>query len=182
MFFPFCRTNKPINEVDRPPACPPAHQFPTRFRSHVFCPPSAPARIRRRTGNPELQRLLISPFIHGDDVHLFSNMGSFLFKGVALELTMGTQAFAGLLGFALLASQLLMVLAAWVLLVVFEVPSPMQACSVGFSGVLFALTYVWSRRSPGLTTVSDKGEGRHRSCYGHAAQYCSPGGNMTWMF
>lgn len=118
-------------------------------------------KLRRRTGDPQLRRLLISPFVHGDDVHLFSNMGSFLLKGVALELTMGTQAFAGLLAFTLLASQLLMVLAAWALLVVFEVPSPMQACTVGFSGVLFALTYVLSRRSPGVTAVSFWGGNPH---------------------
>lgn len=105
----------------------------------------------------QLRRLLISPFVHGDDIHLFSNMGSFLLKGVALELTMGTPAFAGLLAFTLLASQLLMIISAWVLLVVFEVPSPMQACTVGFSGVLFALTYVLARRSPGVTTVSYEG-------------------------
>lgn len=90
-------------------------------------------------------------------MHLIFNMGSFLLKGVALELTMGTQAFARLLIFALLASQLLMVLSAWALLVVFEVPAPMQACTVGFSGVLFALTYVLSRRFPGVTTVSWSG-------------------------
>lgn len=103
----------------------------------------------------------MSPFVHGDDVHLFSNMGSFLLKGVALELTMGTQAFAGLLAFTFLASQLLMVLSSWALLVVFHVPSPMQACTVGFSGVLFALTYVLSRRSPGMTTVSFSGAVHH---------------------
>ncbi|CAN0522665.1 unnamed protein product, partial [Ectocarpus sp. 8 AP-2014] len=91
----------------------------------------------------------MSPFVHGDDLHLYYNMASFLLKGVSLELTMGTQAFAGLLSFSLLASQTLMMFSAWVLLVVFDVPSPMHACAVGFSGVLFALKYVLSRRSPG---------------------------------
>ncbi|CAB1104864.1 unnamed protein product [Ectocarpus sp. CCAP 1310/34] len=106
-----------------------------------------------RTGELEIRRLLVSPFVHGDDMHLYYNMASFLLKGVSLELTMGTQAFAGLLSFSLLASQTLMMLSAWVLLVVFDVPSPMHACTVGFSGVLFALKYVLSRRSPGVTTV-----------------------------
>lgn len=96
-------------------------------------------------------------------MHLFSNMGSFLLKGVALELTMGTQAFAGLLAFALLASQVLLVLSSWILLVVFEEPASMQACTVGFSGVLFALTYVLSRRSPGVTMVRVCERSRHRS-------------------
>eukprot|EP00903_Cladosiphon_okamuranus_P006869 g6690.t1 len=114
--------------------------------------PAAMLDSYQRTGDMQLRRLLISPFIHGGDTHLMVNMGSLLVKGVALELTMGTQAFGGLLAFTFLASQLLMVVSAGVLLVVFEMPSPMQACTVGFSGVLFALTYVLSQRS-GVTTI-----------------------------
>ncbi|CAM9243087.1 unnamed protein product [Pylaiella littoralis] len=106
-----------------------------------------------RTGGLEIRRLLISPFVHDSDTHLYYNMASFLLKGVTLELTMGTHAFAGLLAYSLLASQLMMVLAAWVLLVVFDVSSPMHTCTVGFSGVLFALNYVLSRRFPGTQTV-----------------------------
>lgn len=96
----------------------------------------------------------MSPFVHGDDMHLYYNMASFLLKGVALELTMGTQTYAGLLAFTLVASQLLMVAAAWVLMAAFDKTSPMHTCTVGFSGVLFALTYVVSRRNPGQTRVS----------------------------
>lgn len=96
----------------------------------------------------------MSPFVHGDDMHLYYNMASFLLKGVALELTMGTQTYAGLLAFTLLASQLMMVAAAWVLLMAFDATLPMNTCTVGFSGVLFALTYVVSRRSPGVSRVS----------------------------
>lgn len=86
-------------------------------------------------------------------MHLYYNMASLLLKGVKLELTMGTHAFAGLLVYSFLASQLMMVLAAWILLVVFDAPSPMQTCTVGFSGVLFALKYVLSRRFPGTHKV-----------------------------
>ncbi|CAM9230190.1 unnamed protein product [Hapterophycus canaliculatus] len=106
-----------------------------------------------RTGELEIRRLLLSPFVHLDDMHLYYNMASFLLKGVSLELTMGTQAFAGLLAFTLLASQTLMMLAAWVLLEGFDTPSAMNTCTVGFSGVLFALKYALSRRSPGVTMV-----------------------------
>ncbi|CAM9282021.1 unnamed protein product [Scytosiphon promiscuus] len=121
-------------------------------RSVCFLPASIFDTFQR-TGGLELRRLLLSPFVHGDDMHLYYNMASFLLKGVSLELTMGTQAFAGLLAFTLLASQTLMMLAAWVLLEGFGKPSAMNACTVGFSGVLFALKYVLSRRSPGATTV-----------------------------
>lgn len=67
---------------------------------------------------------------------------------------MGTHAFAVLLLYSLWASQVMMVVAAWVLQVVFNVPSPMHTCTVGFGGVMFALKYVLSRRSPGTQTVS----------------------------
>ena len=87
-------------------------------------------------------------------MHLYYNMASFLLKGVSLELMMGSQAFAVLLAFSLVTSQVLMLLSSWLLLTVFDMPGPMQTCTVGFSGVLFALKYVLSRRSPGVVSVS----------------------------
>ena len=87
-------------------------------------------------------------------MHLYYNMASFLVKGVSLELTMGSQAFAVLLAFCTVASQALMLLSSWLLLTVFDVSGPMQTCTVGFSGVIFALKYVLSRRSPEAVSVS----------------------------
>ena len=66
---------------------------------------------------------------------------------------MGSQAFAVLLAFSLVTSQVLMLLSSWLLLTVFDMPGPMQTCTVGFSGVLFALKYVLSRQSPGVVSV-----------------------------
>ncbi|CAM9984875.1 unnamed protein product, partial [Laminaria digitata] len=102
----------------------------------------------------ELRRFFLSAFIHGDDMHLYYNMASFLLKGVSLEPMMGSQDFAVLLAFSLVTSQVLMLLSSWLLLTVFGMPGPMQTCTVGFSGVLFALKYVVSRRSPGVVSVS----------------------------
>ena len=67
---------------------------------------------------------------------------------------MGTRTYFGLLVFCLVASQALLLVASWVMIVVIDEPSAMNACTVGFSGVLFALKYVLHRRSPGYTTVS----------------------------
>lgn len=146
------------------------HRYTTRFASraitgggrrysstrrfiHFYFAPPPPARHRH--GTLEIHRLLVSAFIHGDDMHLYYNMASFLLKGVSLELTMGSQAYGGLLVFSLVVSQTLLLLCSWLLMTVFDAPEAMYACTVGFSGVLFALKYVLNRRSPGSSTVSN---------------------------
>lgn len=67
---------------------------------------------------------------------------------------MGSQEFMALVGFSLIASQVFFLLSSWMLLHLFNAVETMNACTVGFSGVLFALKYVLSRRSPGVTSVS----------------------------
>lgn len=51
---------------------------------------------------------------------------------------------------------------------VFHVYGPMQACTVGFSGVLFALKYVLARRSPGVTNVRGA-----KKKLGRMSEWCS---------
>lgn len=102
-----------------------------------------------------MKRVLLSPFTHADDIHLCYNMISFLFKGVSLELTMHMQDYVGLLLFSTVASQVLLLLASCVLMAL-GADGAMQSCTVGFSGVLFALKYIVSRWSPGVTNVSKK--------------------------
>lgn len=99
------------------------------------------------------QRFFLSAFVHGDDMHLYYNMASFLIKGVSLELKIGWQAFGRLLAFSVVASQSLVFLLSWLLMKVFDVAGPMNTCTIGFSGVLFALKYVLARRSPRVTEV-----------------------------
>lgn len=88
-------------------------------------------------------------------MHLYYNMSSFLLKGVSLELTMGSQAYGLLLVYSLVVSQVLLLLCSWLLMTAFDAPDAMHACTVGFSGVLFALKYVVNRTSPGATAVSN---------------------------
>lgn len=95
----------------------------------------------------------MSAFVHADSMHLYYNMASFLWKGVSLEFLMGSQSYGVLLLFSLVTSQTLLLLMSWVLAEAVHIGGPMRACTVGFSGVLFALKYVLSRRSPGTTKV-----------------------------
>jgi rhomboid domain-containing protein 1 len=66
-------------------------------------------------GRLEVARLLLSGFVHGDDMHLYYNMVSLLWKGVHLEGAIGSAAFAQLCAFALIVSHTLVVLLAWTL-------------------------------------------------------------------
>ncbi|CAM9662543.1 unnamed protein product [Choristocarpus tenellus] len=106
-----------------------------------------------RQGRVDLRRLLLSAFLHGDDLHLYYNMASLLLKGVTLELSLGSMAFARTIIFTLLVSHGLVVAIAWTLFNFLDVPGPYQSCSIGFSAVLFALKYIISCRSPPGTSV-----------------------------
>lgn len=88
-------------------------------------------------------------------MHLYYNMASFLLKGVSLELTMGSQAYGLMLVYSLVVSQMLLFLCSWLLMTAFDAPEAMHTCTVGFSGVLFALKYILNRSSRGETTVSN---------------------------
>lgn len=110
-----------------------------------------PAR-RGRNGTFDIHRLVVSALVHGDDLHLYYNMASFLLKGYSLEFDLGSQAYATLLAFSLVTSQTLLFLSSWALMVL-GYDGAMNTCTVGFSGVIFALKYVLARRSPGVTEV-----------------------------
>lgn len=68
---------------------------------------------------------------------------------------MHRQNYVGLLLFSTFTSQALLLLAS-VVLMALGADGAMQSCTVGFSGVLFALKYVAQRRSPGVTEVNKK--------------------------
>ncbi|CAG0894494.1 unnamed protein product [Darwinula stevensoni] len=87
----------------------------------------------------EWLRLLFSPFEHGDDMHLYYNMVSFLVKGASLEKQFGSPYFGVLImSFCVLTNIVYVIIsvAAWQL---FEDFSYMVPCAIGFSGVIFAL-------------------------------------------
>ncbi|XP_075717599.1 rhomboid-related protein 4 isoform X1 [Rhinoderma darwinii] len=98
------------------------------------------------------QRLLLSPFHHADDWHLYFNMVSLLWKGTKLEQRLGSVLFALIIA---VFSQLIGVV--YVLLELFlaetmDDPSYRMQCAVGFSGVLFALKVLNNLYYPGGST------------------------------
>ncbi|NXU58329.1 RHBL4 protein, partial [Turnix velox] len=85
------------------------------------------------------QRLLLSPFHHADDWHLYYNMVSMLWKGIMLERKLKSLWFAYIIAvFSVLVGVVYMVLE-FILTRVLDDPSYEMNCAVGFSGVLFAL-------------------------------------------
>ncbi|GAB4816364.1 hypothetical protein N2152v2_003410 [Parachlorella kessleri] len=118
--------------------------------------------IRQGCLNPSLVlkswqwwRLLWSPVLHADELHLFYNMSSLLWKGGQLEPRLGSLPFLRLCAeLALVSNTLYVALAAalaahWPLLG----RAVMNQCAVGFSGVLFGLKVVLNHNSPGWSEI-----------------------------
>lgn len=99
-------------------------------------------------GRVPLERLLVSGFVHADDMHLYYNMVSLVWKGANLEIAMGSQAFAVLVAVSLVLSHAYVVLISYIAAEVFEYYEPLHMCAVGFSAVLFALKFVWNDMAP----------------------------------
>lgn len=97
-------------------------------------------------------RLLLSPFHHVDDMHLYFNMASLLWKGINLERKLGGPWFAYLLSVFSVLTGLVYLLLEMGLTHMTEDSSYSLQCAVGFSGVLFGLKVVNNHYHPGSTT------------------------------
>jgi membrane associated rhomboid family serine protease len=101
-------------------------------------------------------RLFLSSIIHADDIHLYYNMLSLLWKGINLETALGSTQFFYLVMFSLIVSHSLMVLMTYCLYHFFQFDgysSGYTVCAVGFSAVLFSLKYVLNQRSAHIESV-----------------------------
>ncbi|CAG2172703.1 unnamed protein product [Oppiella nova] len=87
----------------------------------------------------EYLRLILSQLSHGDDWHLYYNMVSFLWKGRSLENRLGSLRFAITLLVFTISTAYTYVFANKLMADVSEDYSYLSHCSVGFSGVIFAL-------------------------------------------
>nr|CCA15102.1 serine protease family S54 putative [Albugo laibachii Nc14] len=114
--------------------------------SYMLCPNLI---VRRH----EWERLIGSAFFHGDDIHLYHNMVSFLWKGYQLESKMGSYHFACLLIYLLLVSHGLIVLASYLIFKLQHNPHAWTQCSLGFSAVLFGLKVVLNSKSPNTSNI-----------------------------
>ncbi|KAI8809000.1 hypothetical protein BJ742DRAFT_805891 [Cladochytrium replicatum] len=90
----------------------------------------------------ETYRIVSSAFFHIDDIHLFTNMASFVLKGQSLERSLGPARLVRLMVVLLLLSHGGYVLLSWALAVVFNYTNPYYSSALGFSAVIFALKVV----------------------------------------
>lgn len=98
------------------------------------------------------QRLLLSPFHHADDWHLYFNMVSLLWKGTRLEQRLGSVLFALITAVFSQLIGVVYVLLELILAETMDDPSYRMQCAVGFSGVLFALKVLNNHYYPGGST------------------------------
>src|SRR5689334_15528490 len=84
-------------------------------------------------------RLLLSPFFHAGVLHLVMNMLAFQGLGTSLERSLGTFEFVHLVFLFSLVSNVVADVISWVLFVTDAYPAAFRECSIGFSGVLFAM-------------------------------------------
>eukprot|EP00442_Polarella_glacialis_P005265 CAMPEP_0115137412 /NCGR_PEP_ID=MMETSP0227-20121206/57016_1 /TAXON_ID=89957 /ORGANISM="Polarella glacialis, Strain CCMP 1383" /LENGTH=288 /DNA_ID=CAMNT_0002544757 /DNA_START=54 /DNA_END=920 /DNA_ORIENTATION=- len=102
--------------------------------------------------------LFLAAFIHASDggFHLFYNMSSLLWKGVTLELEMGSERFAIMVAAVLLISHALFVPLSYLATSIFGLPT-YHSCAVGFSAVLFGLKVVMNHSEVGQRAVGHWG-------------------------
>ncbi|KAF4033324.1 Rhomboid family [Phytophthora infestans] len=112
-------------------------QSPELFSPYSLCPD-------RVLSHWDLTRIVASGLIHVDDWHLYHNMVSFLWKGCNLEYKMGSVRFLLTVVYLLVLCHVLVVVVAL---------GPLHQCSVGFSGVLFALKVLLNHNSPAFSSV-----------------------------
>lgn len=114
----------------------------------MMCP------LEHVSGHRPWSHLLLAAFVHAADggYHLFYNMSSLLWKGVTLELEMGSERFAILVWALLLLSHGLFVPVSYLATNAFGA-STYYSCAVGFSAVLFGLKVVMNHSQMGARAV-----------------------------
>ncbi|XP_004453936.1 rhomboid-related protein 4 [Dasypus novemcinctus] len=95
------------------------------------------------------QRLILSPFHHANDWHLYFNMASMLWKGIKLERRLGSKWFAYVITTFSLLTGVVYLLLEFALAEFMDEPDFKRSCAVGFSGVLFALKVLNNHYCPG---------------------------------
>lgn len=89
--------------------------------------------------NKEWKRVILSPFFHGDDWHLYYNMLSFSVKSRSLEKKYGPYYFAILIGVFTVSTSLMYLVIEYLSFRIFRMSYALDSCVIGFSGVIFAL-------------------------------------------
>lgn len=100
---------------------------------------------RHKAGFP-WNRLIFPAFIHGDDMHLYYNMISYIYKGILLEPEMGFAKYAMLQVFAVLVPHFLVIGISFILDTYTTLPNSYSNCTVGFSAAIFAMKYLVNQK------------------------------------
>ncbi|KAK4266031.1 hypothetical protein QN277_027006 [Acacia crassicarpa] len=102
----------------------------------------------------DLKRFFLSAFYHISEPHLVYNMLSLLWKGMQLEVAMGSTDFAAMVAVLLALSQGITLILSRSLLLLFDYERAYyHDYSVGFSGVLFAMKVVLNSQASDYTYV-----------------------------
>lgn len=91
------------------------------------------------------KRLLLASFVHLDDMHLYFNMASFLWKGRTLEQKYGSRKFFIIIMVFAVSSQILLIMLNRLFATLFWDSSYLTTCAAGFSAVIFALKVLTTR-------------------------------------
>ncbi|CAF1053357.1 unnamed protein product [Rotaria sordida] len=102
----------------------------------------------------DYMRILLAPFFHGDDMHLYYNMASFLYKGQQLETLFGGRYFALLVTILTISSSLMLVILGQLASSLFDNPEYLFTCAIGFSAVIFALKVITTHYTPDYSSNS----------------------------
>lgn len=86
-------------------------------------------------GERDWKRIILSAFEHGDDMHLYYNMASFLIKGRSLERRYGSKNFCFILFFLTILTGAMYIFLAQLMTEIMECDSYMNSCAIGFSGL-----------------------------------------------
>lgn len=103
--------------------------------------------------NKEWKRIFFSSFYHLDDMHLYYNMVSFIWKGIKLERDLGKRKYVFLLAVFSVATQAIMLALNHGFSVAFHNKQYLYTCAAGFSAVIFALKVVTTALSTGSENV-----------------------------
>ncbi|KAH7951604.1 hypothetical protein HPB52_010786 [Rhipicephalus sanguineus] len=96
----------------------------------------------------EWQRIFYGAIEHGDSLHLYYNMVSFIWKGINLEEKVGTVQFVWII-FFLTALTGVLIVGLYYLLGIYVDAIFYRHCGIGFSGVIFALKVLNNVKYPG---------------------------------
>ena len=98
-------------------------------------------------------RIIASSFYHLDDMHLYFNMVSFIWKGIKLENKLKSRRFFILIAVFSILTQVVMLLLNYMLYEAFNNSQYLYTCAAGFSAVIFGLKVLTTSHSNNSVSV-----------------------------